>query len=53
MVVHEQAHQWFGNSVSGQDLDALFDTSLHTSGKPATAPATGAIAVPASIAHLR
>jgi aminopeptidase N len=39
--------------VSGQDLDALFDTWLHTSGKPATAPVMGAAAVPASVAHMR
>jgi aminopeptidase N len=39
--------------VSHQDLDALFDTWLHTSGNPATAPVAGAVAVPASVAHLR
>lgn len=37
--------------VSGQDLDALFDTWLHTSGKPATAPA-GPSVTPASVAHM-
>lgn len=37
--------------VSGQDLDALFDTWLHTPGKPGTAPAASS-RKPASVAHM-
>ena len=42
--------------VSGQDLDALFDTWLHTPGKPATAPAAASSAAlsapPESVARM-
>jgi aminopeptidase N len=39
--------------VSGQDLDALFDTWLHSTGKPAAAPGVASATIPASIRHMR
>lgn len=59
------AEKKFGNAtsaefeakrVSGQDLSALFDTWLHTTGKPATGPIGAAVpmstAAPKSVQHL-
>jgi aminopeptidase N len=38
--------------VSGQDLDALFDTWLHSTGKPAAAQGVASATIPASIRHM-